>query len=206
MQAKAKIQTVTTTATTTAATISNAGMVVETEITTTNRLTLIQQVAMNRNSFSRWIILCIASMVMMSCGESAVYQNSKMLSEEGWPKYKVISFDYDSKDTTGNYRILVDIRNDNNYPFQNFWLFVHTMSPDSVEYSDTLNCVLADNYGKWVGRSSGSMYHVPVEFIHSTPFKKTGTYHFDLVQGMRMDTLPGIKEIGIRIVKDNGEE
>lgn len=157
-------------------------------------------------SLFRWMTLSILAIVAMSCGESAVFQQSKMLPDEGWRKYDMVSFDYNSTDTVGEYKILVDIRNNNDYPFQNFWLFIHSMSPDSVEFSDTLNCVLADNYGKWVGKSSGSMYHVPVEFIHSTPFKKVGKYHFDLVQGMRMDTLPGIKEIGIRIVKSNGEE
>ncbi len=161
---------------------------------------------MNKRNIFQWMVLSIMALMAVSCGESAVYQSSKTLPKEGWRKYDVVSFDYDSKDTVGEYQILVDIRNNDEYPFQNFWLFVHSMSPDSVEYSDTLNCVLADNYGKWVGRFSGSMYHVPVEFIHSTPFKKEGIYHFDLVQGMRMDTLPGITEIGIRIVKNNGEE
>lgn len=160
---------------------------------------------MNKRLFLHGIIVAMLALVAVGCGESAAYQDSKMLPKDGWRKYDAVSFDYESTDTVGNYTILVDIRNNNDYPFQNFWLFVHSMSPDSIEFSDTLNCVLADNYGKWLGRSSGSMYHVPVEFIHSTPFKKEGKYHFDLVQGMRMDTLPGITEIGIRIVK-NGEE
>lgn len=141
-----------------------------------------------------------------NCGENAVFQDSKKLSEEGWRKNEVVSFDYVSEDSSSVYDILVDIRNNDDYPYQNFWLFVHTLSPDSVEFSDTLNCVLADNYGKWLGGFSGSMYHVPVLFL-SAKFPKLGKYHFDLVQGMRSDTLSGISEIGIRIVKkENGEE
>lgn len=170
-----------------------------------DRLTLQMEAAMSKLSMFRWSALSLLALMAVACGESATFQESKMLPKEGWAKYDAVSFDYMNSDTVGKYTILVDIRNDKDYPYQNFWLFVHSISPDSVEFSDTLNCVLADNYGKWVGRSSGSMYHLPVEFIHSTPFKKMGKYHFDLVQGMRKDTLPGISEIGIRIVK-NGEE
>lgn len=153
-----------------------------------------------------WILgLSSLLLICSGCGENAVCQDSKMLPADGWRKNDLVSFDFDLTDTTGAYNVLVDIRNNNDYPFQNFWLFIHSVLPDSTEFSDTLNCVLADNYGRWLGKSSGSMYHVPVAFRISTKFPQTGKYHFDLVQGMRMDTLPGISEIGMRILKDGKE-
>ncbi len=142
---------------------------------------------------------------LLSCEDEALYHASRMIPNEGWYKNDVVSFDFDMADTTSSYNVLVDVRNNNDYPFQNFWLFIHTVMPDSTEFSDTLNCVLADNYGKWIGKSSGSMYHVPVAFRLDAKFPQTGKYHLDLLQGMRMDVLPGIKEIGVRVLK-NGKE
>lgn len=173
---------------------------------TINRLTtLIHKETMN-NRLVVWLLgLSSLWLVCTGCDDKAVCQDSKMISSEGWRKNELVSFDFDLTDTLGVYNVLVDVRNDNAYPFQNFWLFIHTMMPDSTEFSDTLNCVLADNYGRWLGKSSGSMYHVPVAFRLSTKFPQAGKYHFDLVQGMRMDVLPGITEIGMRILKDGKE-
>ncbi|MBO7428805.1 MAG: gliding motility lipoprotein GldH [Paludibacteraceae bacterium] len=156
------------------------------------------------------ILACLFGLVALatslsSCKDDAFYQASRMIPNEGWCKGDVVSFDFDMVDTASTYNVLVDIRNNNDYPFQNFWLFIHTVMPDSTEFSDTLNCVLADNYGKWIGKASGSMYHVPVAFRLDTKFPQTGRYHFDLIQGMRMDVLPGITEIGVRVLKDGKE-
>ncbi len=156
-------------------------------------------------AFKRFLGLASLLLFLAACGSNALYQDSKMIPEEGWRKNDFVKFDFDVADTSVSYNVLVDIRNNDAYPFQNFWLFIHAMMPDSTEFSDTLDCVLADNRGKWLGTSSGSMYHVPVAFRLDTKFDIPGTYHFDLIQGMRMDTLPGITEIGIRILK-NGEE
>ncbi|MCQ2209024.1 MAG: gliding motility lipoprotein GldH [Paludibacteraceae bacterium] len=139
--------------------------------------------------------------VLASCSNDIVYQDAHAIDDTGWYKNDFVSFDYNATDTTGTYNILVDIRNTPDYPFQNFWLFVHSTSPKGIEFSDTLECMLADQYGRWIGKSSGSMYSVPVLFLSNIQFPQEGTYHFDLVQGMRADTLQGIHEIGIRIQK-----
>lgn len=158
------------------------------------------------NKFLRRLVgLAFLPFALAACGSNAFFQDSRMIPEEGWRKNDFVTFDFDLADTSASYNVLVDVRNNDAYPFRNFWLFVHVMMPDSAEFSDTLDCTLADSYGKWLGKSSGSMYHVPVAFRLDTKFSVPGKYHFDLVQGMRMDTLPGISEIGIRILK-NGEE
>jgi gliding motility-associated lipoprotein GldH len=79
---------------------------------------------------------------------------------------------------------------------------VNSVSPDLVEFKDTLECVLADNYGRWIGKGGGSLHQLPVSFMQQIKFPKPGTYKFELIQGMREDTLAGIHDIGLRIIRN----
>ncbi|MCQ2194939.1 MAG: gliding motility lipoprotein GldH [Paludibacteraceae bacterium] len=143
----------------------------------------------------------------LSCSdEGVVFQQAKEFPASGWSKDSVAVFNYEAVDTTGAYDIVVDLRNDGSYRYQNFWLFIRSVSPDSVVFSDTLECVLADNYGRWIGEGSGSFRHLPVMFLSEVKFPKTGVYSFELVQGMREDVLAGIHDVGIRIMKSKPED
>ena len=156
----------------------------------------------NRISYKSWIVafsMILFGSMLSSCGDDSVYHEVSPISEEGWYKNNLVSFDYNSTDTVGRYDIIIDIRNSADYNYKNFWIFVRSVSPDNIEYGDTLECVLADNYGKWIGKSTGSLYELPVLFLSEVQFPRIGNYHFDIAQGMRNDTLEGIHEIGLRI-------
>ena len=147
-------------------------------------------------------ILLLFSFLMAGCSDDAVFQDSKEFPSYGWDKDNVIRFDYTSTDTLGTYDIIIDVRNDGNYHYQNFWLFVNSISPDLIEFKDTLECVLADNHGRWIGKGGGSLHQLPVSFMQQVKFPKLGVYRFELIQGMREDTLAGIHDIGLRIIKN----
>ena len=149
----------------------------------------------------RYIQYILLVLALSACHNNEVFNDARILPEMGWHKENIVRFDYLANYTSSTYNIIVDIRNDHEYPYQNFWLFVQSISPDSIVYSDTLECVLADNYGRWIGNSSGSSYHLPVLFLREVKFIQPGHYNFAIVQGMRNDTLKGIKEVGLRIEK-----
>ncbi len=148
------------------------------------------------------ILLLLSFLLLSACTNNAVFQDSKQLPNYGWNKDSVVIFNYTATDTVGIYDIVVDIRNDNNYRYQNFWLFINSISPDSLEFKDTLECVLADSHGKWIGKGGGSLRELPVSFMPQIKFPKLGIYRFELIQGMREDTLAGIHDIGLRIIKN----
>ncbi len=152
-------------------------------------------------------ILLLVSFLLAACTNNVVFQDSKELPGYGWNKDSVVVFNYTATDTAGIYDIVIDIRNDGNYRYQNFWLFVNSISPDLTEFRDTLECVLADNHGKWIGKGGGSLrvHELPVSYMPQIKFPKTGVYRFELIQGMREDTLAGIHDIGLRIIKNEGK-
>ena len=148
------------------------------------------------------VVLLLFPLLIAGCSGNVVFQDSKVFPSCGWDKDSVVVFKHMVADTSGTYDIIIDIRNDGNYRYQNFWLFVNSISPDLREFTDTLECVLANNYGKWIGKGGGSLHQLPVSFMQQIKFPKRGVYKFELIQGMREDTLVGIHDIGLRIIKN----
>jgi len=92
----------------------------------------------------------------------------------------------------------LQIRNNNLYPYQNLWLFVAEKQPDGTIVRDTVECMLADEYGKWVGTGI-SIFNSDIPIRVGYTFPQRGQYTFTIRQGMRDERLKGIEQIGIRI-------
>ena len=149
----------------------------------------------------QFFMVSVMACLFCACDDDVVFQQSKSFADGAWPKDSAVVFAFDSQDMNGTYDIIVDLRNTDDYQFQNFWLFANMSSPDGKVYRDTLECVLADNNGRWIGEGVGSIHHLPVSLLSDIKFPRNGRYRFELIQGMRMDNLKGISDIGIRIKK-----
>ncbi len=139
-------------------------------------------------------------LLTVACSHNSVYSNYQSIPENGWNKDSVAHFSVDITETGMPCNVLVNIRHNNTYPYQNFWLFISTTSPDGKTTQDTIECYLADNRGKWLGSGLSSIYNMPVLFKPNIVLKP-GKYTFAIRQGMRDDLLTGITDIGIEIEK-----
>lgn len=88
------------------------------------------------------------------------------------------------------------------YPYQNLWLFCNEELPFGPLIRDTIECTLADEYGKWFGHGI-SLFQSSFPIRKQYLFPHTGQYTFSFRQGMRDDALTGIQEIGFRVVKSS---
>lgn len=139
------------------------------------------------------------SLLAVSCTNNIVYQ--KNITQDVWHQDSLAVFDVNITDTVSAYNIFIDLRNDNRYPYQNLWLFVSSISPDSIVRIDTLESILASNDGQWLGRGFGSNYDLALFYMQEIQFPETGTYRFSIQQGMRDELLKGITGVGLRIEK-----
>ena len=82
------------------------------------------------------------------------------------------------------------------------------IDPKGALKKDTLECILAQKDGKWLGSGLGDIWDIQCQF-KSYRFLKQGMYTFEIEQAMRhgdlakIEQLPGIMEIGLRIEKQN---
>jgi gliding motility-associated lipoprotein GldH len=107
------------------------------------------------------------------------------------------------KDTTTLHNFYINLRNGENYAYSNIYVFVELEFPNGKKSIDTVECILADPTGKWIGSGSGSIYDNRFLYQHGKQFPLSGRYKVNIQQGMRTDELNGINDVGFRISRTN---
>jgi len=156
---------------------------------------------LKRNHKISSIIGFIVALFFFSCGgNQPVYNQYQAIDNSTWEKNKEYYFTFQIDDNSVPYNVTLEVRNNNLYPYQNLWLFLNEERPVGPMAKDTLECMLADEFGKWLGNGI-SLFQTsfPVKTNHI--FTDKGRYTFSFRQSMRTDTLKGIQEIGLRIEK-----
>lgn len=151
-----------------------------------------------KNSF---LLLFTLGVLVSGCNRNDIYIKYKTIPEGGWHSDSVYTFDVPITDISTPYNVYINIRNKADYPYQNLWLFVSELSRDSVMKTDSIECYLADDRGKWLGSGVGSVHEMPLLIKQNITFKKKGNYQYKLMQGMRDTILAGINDIGLRVEK-----
>lgn len=146
-----------------------------------------------------FFIFCM--MLFMSCDQNRVYDKSKKLTEANWKIGEVVKFDVPISDTLSYHNFYINIRNKSTYSYCNLYLFLNTVFPDNKIARDTLDCILADEKGNWLGNGLGDLKDNQILFRKGVRFPHSGMYSFELEHAMYDSTLTGISDIGIRIEK-----
>ncbi|VBB46884.1 Gliding motility-associated lipoprotein GldH [uncultured Paludibacter sp.] len=147
------------------------------------------------------LILFVIILMSISCHQNEVYFQYNKIPNGGWNKDSLLNYDIHITDNAISYNFYIHVRHHGNYPYQNIWLFLQQMNPDSAITKDTIEAYLADQYGKWLGSGAGNLKEMPIIYKKQVQFPDTGVYRFKIRQGMRDSLLQGINDVGIRIEK-----
>ena len=144
--------------------------------------------------------LILLTATLSGCGHGAYYDQSRSVDEYGWQPADSVCFDVDIVDTNRMFNCLVELRNSVSYTYSNTFLFINTTFPDGSVACDTLECPLADDEGRWLGKRVGRYVDTRFRLRRGTfRFPMSGTYHFAITNGMRDSAVSGIKDIGLRL-------
>lgn len=149
------------------------------------------------------ILSAVILLFTVSCNYHDNYSFNEEMPLEGWSRFNTPLFTPQISDTISSFDILVSIRNNRNYPYRNLFLFITTISPEGYSLRDTVEYQLADERGNWYGKGPGDIHNLSVPFRSNIKFPVPGEYSFKIEQGMRVDNLPGILDIGLLIKKIN---
>lgn len=153
----------------------------------------------------RHIALLVAGALLISlasCDQSRVYEGSRQIGSM-WSKDSLARFEVSIDDTLSTNSVYVTLRNASSYPFSNIYLFVTTVAPSGAYVRDTMECALADDTGRWIGKGFAKYWDSRFAMRKNVKFPEKGTYSFTIQQGMRLEELPGIHDVGIRIERVN---
>lgn len=156
---------------------------------------------MSRKTIIAFVLLLVVA--MSACTRNEIYSNFVSLETPYWHADSTMSFEFNVEDVDTEYELTVNMRHRANYPYQNMWLFIQQISPDSSIVSDTIEFYLANDRGKWLGKGIGAVYTMPVLIKNNYSFEKPGLYKIELQHGMRDVELYGVNDMGLVIEKSN---
>ncbi len=136
---------------------------------------------------------------IISCDSNRVYQKYIKIDDYIWDSKDIVEFSFDIEDTVSIHNLYINIRHSGLYPFNNLWIFITSESPEGYTSVDTIQCILADRSGKWLGDGSGDLWDNKILWKQLVRFPSQGTYFVRYKHGMRLDPLPGILDVGFRV-------
>lgn len=145
----------------------------------------------------------IVAIVLASCDRNVVFDQYVTIPDDGWNMDSMAVFNVDIENAQNTYNVILNIRNRSHYPNSNLWLFVDVISPSGNMVQQKVDCILADDDGRWLGSGWGDLFHVAVPYQIGVKFAEPGAYTFRIVQGMRTEDLAGIHNVGLRIEQAN---
>ncbi|HOY38161.1 MAG TPA: regulatory iron-sulfur-containing complex subunit RicT [Bacteroidales bacterium] len=144
-------------------------------------------------------IVFLISSFSISCDRNKIYEKYIKIDNMVWNDKNYIRFEKEITDTVSRHNIYILVRNATQYRYGNLWVFVSTTAPNGNKDTDTVECVLADKNGKWLGDGMGDLWDNEILWKRNVTFPYQGNYVFQFEQGMRIENLPGILDVGLRI-------
>ena len=147
------------------------------------------------------IFISFIIVLISSCNQNYFYNDYVEIPEETWGVDDIVKFTFEISDADVPYNLLIGIKHGEHFPYRNLWLFVRTTAPNGNSQFDTINCILADDKYKWIGKCKLDICNYLVPFGDSVAFVETGIYTVEIQQALRQDEVPQIHEIGFIIDK-----
>jgi gliding motility-associated lipoprotein GldH len=148
--------------------------------------------------------LCLLGVVLWACSDNRVYEQVIDFDKQEWIVTDKPSFEFEIEDVNSKYNVFSDIRNAVSYPYARFYFTYYLQDSSGMEIQKKLmgEYLFDAKTGKPSGKSGiGDLYDHRFLLLQNFQFPKPGNYKIVLEQFMRMETLPGIVAIGIRVEK-----
>ncbi|MCS5663601.1 MAG: gliding motility lipoprotein GldH [Flavobacteriales bacterium] len=147
--------------------------------------------------------LFVALLLFASCDRSKVFDVYHGIDSGGWNSDEALDFEVEITSQEGRlFNYLIGLRNNNDYLYANIFFFVDVESPNGELQRDTLQYLLAEPGGKWLGSGVGEIKFNLFKFKEGQAMQ-SGVYKFSIAHGMRDDLLLGVEDVGLRIEESN---
>jgi gliding motility-associated lipoprotein GldH len=146
-------------------------------------------------------LLAIASigLLLTACNNDVIFEKNIAIPDGSWDYANKLPFEFEVTDTTKTYQVLLDIQHAGDFGFQNCYVQISTRFPNGEEKKQPVSLELAAQSGIWVGECSGNDCEVEIPLQAKARFKQPGKHSITVEQFMRVNPLPGIKAIGLKI-------
>jgi len=151
------------------------------------------------------VLLLLVAVLLFSCDKKRVFDEYKSVGS-AWNKDSIVTFDLPVLDSTKRYDLYVNLRDNDNYKYNNLFLIVSLESPNGYTKVDTLEYQMANTDGTLLGEGFTDIKESKLYYKENVRFR--GKYKVHIKQAVRetgkvpgVAFLDGITEVGFRIEK-----
>lgn len=145
------------------------------------------------------------AVITLACDRGTLFSDNYRIDDRQWSMYDPARYACAIGDTVSTFNIDLSIRTSTDYPYRNMYLFVVTTFPSGTTVTDTLQAMITDEKGRWLGKGAGDLRELTIPYKSNVYFPESGEYHFRVIHGMRDILLKGVYDIGMRISLKEGK-
>lgn len=153
------------------------------------------------SSIGRYFVVVALIACMFSCKEGEAYYEFESIPLNEWSKKDAICFEIDSSsiNPNRNYALSVEIVHNLTYSYKNLFLTVEHTTQDKITSRDTIECILVDDLGKWLGSGNGATRQLSVLYKSNLKIDTTLHNEINIRHAMQDLKLKGIEKIGLKV-------
>jgi gliding motility-associated lipoprotein GldH len=151
------------------------------------------------------ILFLLVPFLAISCDKKRVFDEYKSVGNT-WHKDSIVAFDLPKLDSKKHYNLFVNIRDNDDYPFNNLFLIVALEEPNKKVIVDTLEYEMTNPDGTLLGEGFTDVKENKLFFKENVTFNQKGIYKVRIKQAVRqtgkiegVESLTGISDVGFRI-------
>ncbi|MEM9325395.1 MAG: gliding motility lipoprotein GldH [Bacteroidota bacterium] len=150
-----------------------------------------------------WILLLI---VCSACDHNRIFEGFVTLPTY-WHQDDAVSFEFVIDDESLTYDLVAQIKQDIDYPNYNFYFKYSLVDPaDSVLTERLEEAIFFEpKTGRPLGSGIGDTFDHEYVLEEAFQFPAAGDYKVDLRQFMRVDSIPNILRLGLRIERSTDD-
>ncbi|WP_452230643.1 MULTISPECIES: gliding motility lipoprotein GldH [unclassified Lacinutrix] len=158
-----------------------------------------------RNSIS--LLLFFLSLFFVSCDANGVFDRYQSIPNQ-WNKEALVTFKVQAPDSINKYNLFVNLRNNQEYKYNNLYLIVEMNFPHGKTVKDTLEYKMAKPNGAFLGTGFSSIKENKLWYKENFTFTEIGEYQINIQHAMRENgkvngviDLEGVTDVGFRVEK-----
>lgn len=151
------------------------------------------------------LVLLLLCLCFVSCDKNRVFDDYKSVGNS-WHKDSVVTFNLPELDKDKSYNLFLNVRDNDEYPFNNLFLIVSLEQPDKKIRVDTLEYSMTNPDGTLLGEGFSDIKESKLFYKANEKFSQKGIYKIHIKQAVRengkiegVTQLKGITDVGFRI-------
>lgn len=139
-------------------------------------------------------------LLLAACDSDVYFMKTEVIEESSWAFDDPKIFEFDIKDTTQRYDLILTLSHSVDYLYENLYVKIYTTFPTGNTIEDKVSLELADKLDQWEGKCKGNKCKVSILLQENIYFKEAGDYNIKMEQFNRISPLQGIEKLTLKIV------